>query len=334
MLGSLIGGIGSIVGGLLGGDSSQRTKEKSKSKVRSKSTSRSTGNLGRMVRAAERNGFNPLTLLRAGGLSAYSTVTNDSYSVTKSKSKGKNNTSSSAPLGAGIAGAFQSVGSAISEAAGSQQAQSAADAWQGLRTVSNPGYNKALEYDLIQAQLGGISSPGGVTADGGNPRYPASSTSYTAKPMLGLSGDGSDGRSRIPTYEQPTVTNPFPSGWGIKVDPTVPDAAAWEERYGGSELAETAAGVIVGASDVAANWDASVNHLVSHDWPAIKKRMSELTLPAPQGWDVLPNVLESVTQKDVERLQGYPPLAYAGRTYGRGTPVNTGFHGFTGEGTW
>lgn len=313
MLGALIGAAGSLLGGLLGGNTSQRTREKSKSKTRSASVSTNRAHLGQLVRAAERNGFNPLTVLRSGGLSAYSTTQNSGYSISKGTSRGRNNTSSSAPLGAAIAGAAQSIGGAMGDIGPSRESASAADAWAGLRYPNDPVTAKSQEYDLVQAQLRD-ASPGAVTAEGGNIRLPASST-YKSTPALKLSG-GNDGGSLQPTFEQPTVTNPWPLDAGMKVNPRVPDVSAWEERYGESEIMSTIAGAGTLASDIynsLPSWDKSVADLQKDIDTVIVSPYKNLIERGNQ-WDVIPNVLESVTQEDVKRLQATPPLKYVSPT--------------------
>lgn len=314
MLGALIGATGSILGGLLGGETSQRTREKTKSKSRTRSTSTSDANLGRLVRDAERNGFNPLTVLRSGGLSAYSTVNNSGYSVTKSNSRGKNNSSSSAPLGAGIAGAFQTIGGAMADSGPSPESGAAADAWQGLRYANDPVAAKSQEFDLVQAQLRD-ARVGAVSEDGGNPTVPASSTYYTRTPALKMSG-GSDGGSMQPTFEAPTVTNPWPTRSGIKVNPNVPDVSAFEERYGESEIMSTIAGAGTLAGDIynsLPTWKQSVADLQKDIDTVVVSPYRDLIARGNQ-WDVLPNVLESVTQDDVKKLQLRPSLQYVSPT--------------------
>lgn len=210
MLGALIGAVGSVVGGALG-SRPQKSKGKSKSTTTGTTTgwTRNRARLGDMVKAAEANGFNPLTILRAGGLAAFSSTRSKTDQVSNSLTKSKGSASNPAPLGAGIANAAMSIGGAI-DSGPSQQAQGSADAWQGLRDPQNE--------ELIGQQLGT------------QPRLPVSTTYVAKKPALAAAA-GSDGTSMTPTYEQPTVTNPMPKGWDAKVNPEYPDAEAWETRY-------------------------------------------------------------------------------------------------------
>lgn len=208
MLGAVIGAVGSIAGGLLG---SKPTRQKNRSKSTTSGTTvsktKTRAHLGQMVAAAERHGFNPLTVLRAGGLAAYSATKGTTTASSQSFTKGKGTATNPAPLGAGIAAAANSIGGAMDQGP-SQASQAASDAWKGLR-----------EPSLVDQQLAHASSP-----------VPVSRTFTQKTPQL-TGTAGADGKSMTPTYEAPTVTNPFPHSWGWGVDPTVPDAEAWETRY-------------------------------------------------------------------------------------------------------
>lgn len=242
MLGALIGAAGSLLGGLLGGETKQKGRSRTRSTTASTSTTKNKVHLQQLVNAAERNGFNPLTLLRAGGLAAFTDSTTTGLSTGRSFTKSRGGSSSTAPLAAGIAGAASQIGGAIDNPSPSRASQSAADAWQAPLGASNAG----AEQQLLTQQVGT------------QPRIPVSTT-YSAKPALAAQAvtDGSDGSAMTPTYEKPTVTNPFSQGSGVKVDPTVPDAAAAEERYG--DILSNAFGVYNIARDT---WHAAANS----DW--------------------------------------------------------------------
>lgn len=289
MLGALIGAAGSVLGGLLGGDSSTKSKEKTKSKTASVSTTKAK--LGQLVKQSEKYGFNPLTVLNAGGLGAFSTTT--ALSKTSSKSKGKNASSSSAPLGAAIAGAAQSIGGAMQQAADQGQ-QNLSSAFNAVPTATAD--SKAAEYNLVQAQLPQYRTAGEV------PTFPASSTYEAKTPALGNAG-GNDGGSLVPTYEKPTVTNPYPASWGIKVAPNSPDGEMYETRYG--DFIGGALGLIPFAQDS--------GYIARQKWDQYAQPVADKMLKGVddeiKSWDVLPNVLESVTMDDVRRVQGLPPLS-------------------------
>lgn len=324
MIGALIGAGASLLGGLIGGEESSKSKNKSRTVARSTNRLR----LGALVRSAEKNGFNPLTLLRAGGLSAFT----DTKSISNTKSKTSGTSSSTSPLGAGIAAAGSAIGGAIDQP--NQQAASAADAWQGMRTVSPT--NARAEMDLLNQQLGEQR----YGAVGTQPRVPVSST-VSAKPALAADPSGGLDLNKsgwiTPTYEAPTVTNPMPKNWGAVVDGTSPDADAWETRWG--ELGGWIGGAYNMARDVGANWQPSVDYLQNHDLPAIKASAEKgaaavagygadaLDWAAKPGrwsmpvagttniWD--PPAIKQFVRPVVEFQPG-SPLGYGGYRYGGG----------------
>ena len=206
-------------------------------------------------------------------------------------------------MAAGIAGAASIIGGAM-DSGPSAESQSSADAWQLPSAVPIPATNPRAEYNLLQSQLGDVQ-PGTL---GTQPRVPTSTT-YAAKPALGV--EGVKGGWLEPDFEKPTVTNPFSKSSGIIVDPETPDAAAWEQRYGGSEIAETIAGASVAVSDLRNNWNASVDYLYNHDIPAIKKRAGELYDNAT-SWNVWDPPAISLFTRPVVTATPVAPLKYTG----------------------
>lgn len=234
MLGSLIGAAGSVLGGLLGGEE----KTKGRNKTWTNSATRSKVHLRQLVSDAEKAGFNPLTILRAGGLSAYT----DTFSKSFSRSKTKGSSSSSSPMGAGIAAAANTLGGAIENM--SSPAAGAAQAWNAP-PASLPAAQ--AEYDMVKRALRDVP-PGTL---GTQPRLPASSTWEAKTPALsGAVTDGSGGQPMQPTFEAPTVTNPFHPSLGVWVDPAAPDAEAFSTRYGDSEIFSTIGGVLTAGTDI------------------------------------------------------------------------------------
>lgn len=238
MLGSLIGGVGSVIGGLLGGDSKEKGKSKSKTKTRSTSTTENKLRLGALVRTAEKNGFNPLTLLRAGGLAAFTNSTTSGTSYSRSKTKSKGSSSSSSPLGAGIAGAATIIGGAI-DSGPSQESASARDAWAGLRTP-DAASSPVAEMNLINAQLRGVD----YGTLGTQPQHSAQRT-VSKEPELAF--ENYTGLSLTPDVEKGTVTNPYPTHSNASIDKRFLDADAWEKRY--SDPGGWAAGGINAVAD-------------------------------------------------------------------------------------
>lgn len=299
MLGSLIAAGGSILGGLLGGE--ERQNSRGKSKTKSRSTTTNDVHLRKMVRTAERNGFNPLTLLRAGGLAAFTDTSTTGKSKTKSRSRGSS--SSSSPMAAGIAGAASAIGGAMAQGP-SAESEASANAWQMPSNAPIPASNPRAEYDLLQAQLGGVK----YGTLGTQPSVPVSTT-YKSTPALAAAGvAGADGGFVQPTYEAPTVTNPFPQDSGLKVDPLFPDAT---ERYE-SEAFQTGFDIWRAKRDIQKN-------VVESDWYKELGDLWDTTRRAPitdikgvpaistNVWD--PPAI-SMTSKPVVTDQYVPPLRY------------------------
>lgn len=236
MLGPLIGAVGSVVGGLIGSQPS-RQRSRSRSTSTGGSTSRSTNraHLGELVRQAEKHGFNPLTLLRAGGLSAYSTTKTTGTSWGKSFTKGKGSATSPAPLGAGIAQAAQTIGGAIAEGP-SAQSGAARDAWQA-------GNGAAAEMDLVNRQLADVR-PGTI---GGQPQHRSSQVYSKDKPAL--ASTDYDGRPMVPVKQDSEVNNDMPVDTGMLVDPATPNPSG---RYPG-EIFENAQAAYVAYRDTRYN---------------------------------------------------------------------------------
>lgn len=211
MFGSILGGIASVLGGLVGGEESSN----SKSKTKTKSVTKNSVHLAQMVRQAERAGFNPLTILRAGGLSAFTNTT----SITNSKSKSSGSSSSSSPLGQGIANLGGAIGGAI-DSGPSAVALNAASAWQGAPAAANNA-NQA-EYDALQAQLQKVQ-PGAL---GTQPRVPVSNVVKVSDPALAVQNV-----EKLPTVvKNPEMVNPLPNG--IVMPNNLASADDWETMFG------------------------------------------------------------------------------------------------------
>lgn len=305
MLGSLIGGVGSLIGGLIGGNSSEKGKSKSRTKTNSTSRTQNKLRLGALVRTAERNGFNPLTLLRSGGLAAFTDSTTKGSSTSFSKTKSKGSSSSSAPLGAGIAGAANIFGGAV-DSGPSQESASARDAWSGLR-VPDAGVNPAAEMNLINAQLRGVD----YGTLGTQPRH-AVQSSVSKTPELAF--ENYTGLSLTPDVEKGTVTNPYPTHSNAAIDKRWIDADAWEKRY--SDPGGWAAGVLNAGADGYFNLKRAADaHSASVGWdkPAseslfsvVNRGVPALNTPVSNLWDP-PSI--AVTQPVVMQ-HAWPTLGY------------------------
>lgn len=231
MWGALIGAGASLLGGLFGGGSKKQ-----------ETTTTNHVDYGRMVRDAEAAGFNPLTVLRNGGAAGFSVSTGTTPA-----------TPLSARLADGVAGATQSFLANF-------------DPFKDQK--------REMEFKLVEAQLANLQADTSLkTAKFG--QVPT----YTAGNMKKTMGSGvakgqtfkstadilpaSAGASQTPTVEKPTITNPWPPEWGMKVNPNRPDAEAFQTRYGESELMEMGVGLAQMTSDLEYN--------KGHIWEVIKR---------------------------------------------------------------
>lgn len=183
----LISAGASLVGKLFGGSDDN----KSSNRV----------NYKQMVKDAEAAGFNPLTVLRAGGAAGYTTTSHPALS------------------------SANAVG-AIAEAVGNF----------AMNFDANKAAREQAEFDLVNAQIENIQTEtaqrraamavpkriaGNAHDATGRPVADNSKVPLGAMPAL-LSMDHGDR----------TNTNPFPTDWNIRRDPRVPDGSVWEEAYG------------------------------------------------------------------------------------------------------
>lgn len=220
-LGALIGGAVSMVGGLMGrSDAKKRDAAAAKAaKVPVITNTSHEVDLAGMNAAAIAAGYNPMTILNAGGLSA--------FTKTRTETTGQNAMAAvpTAP----------SVGSVLANAAGTAfnifREDAAAAAQTAALSSSFPSVPRPSAG--IMSIIGG--TPGGGRAGGGGLQFAARPT---------LAAKTAKGNPMAPTMEAPTVTNPYE--WG-KVDPTVRDAEMKETRSG--DLSQAVWGLYVDAQD-------------------------------------------------------------------------------------
>jgi len=215
---SLWGAVASVGSSLLGGLFGKKKKNET-------TTTTSYVDYARMRDDSEAAGFNPLTALRNGGSAGFSVSTS---------------TTPSTPLSS------PSIGGAL---------QSGVNAFLENFDPYNDDAREA-EYGIVQAQLNALQNDPRLRIGFG------SVPSYTSKPKKKGSSDLSPwveppieaGHPQSSKIEGTTITNPFPPKWNIHVNPNVPDAASYEERYGDSEIAQMIYGGGIFLGDIVHNY--------------------------------------------------------------------------------
>ncbi|MGF7009265.1 hypothetical protein [Aminobacter sp. BE322] len=224
-------------------------------------------NYKQMVTDAEAAGFNPLTALRNGGAAGFTTTTQPALS-------------SRAIIGE----AMGEVGNFISN----------------FDPMADD--RREQEYNLVQAQIANLNASTASMSRSQSFKVPTYTAGQVERRPSGTAAQlsrtmpASAGAPRMPTVETPTVTNPWRNS---VIDPNVRDAAAFEERYGDSEIAQIIYGALVGASDARANYPR---------WPDLSTYQ-------------LPNMGTSVPKW---LRQGKPPLARM-PSYGNPYQINPVF---------
>lgn len=210
---ALIGGGISLLGGLFG--RSDAKKRDAAALEASKVPVVTTGNLKEMVAAAEAAGFNPQTVLNAGGLSAFNTVTGQNAM-------------------AGVPTA-PSMGSVFANAAGN-----AFNIWREDRANALSSFPPAPTRGGIASVIGATRRSGLAPALTSNNSAPIQ-LAGTVGGGIGAAATSSRSKTEMPynplDYVDPPVTNPEPLGRKSPMgfdrhDPSVPDFGAREERDG------------------------------------------------------------------------------------------------------
>ena len=209
-----------------------RYKNKNKSVRKVRETTTSTGDLNRLVAASEAAGFNPLTVLRAGGLSFFNTVEHKLKDRVKTKDKGWQE--QVVQQGPGTASNIFSGLSTMATGLSNQQAFNMAQA------------NQAAQHELIQAQVSNLlGSPTGGFAGGGfgggSPSLGGSTTiptpgSFTAAPGF--------------TPGESTQTPMWPTSTWYERNPWTPDAEVFETVLGDNIAASILATAVTGPAEV------------------------------------------------------------------------------------
>lgn len=181
-------------------------------------------NYKQMVADATAAGFNPLTALRNGGAAGYTS------------------TSDATPFASRLA----------------EGLSSAADTFfQNYNPMEDK--TRELGYEIMQQQLANLQAAaptphktkfGGVMVREAPPRQERLIGSGVKVGATKLLTD-EQAVPQTPTVEAPTLTNPWPTSTGWKVNPDLPDAATYEQRYG--EPGDWIGGVLTFGGD-AAKW--------------------------------------------------------------------------------
>lgn len=222
-LGALIGGAISLVGGL-----SARSKAKKDaarieeaSKIPMVTDTEHAIDLDAMNASAIKAGYNPMTLLMAGGLSAFTKTTN---TTTGHNAMAGAQAQAAVPsAGSVIAGALAPVGEAIGNAAFRNMSPLASG------TGSGTDYFPAAPRRLtsLGAVLG--ASPGYGTSKGATSSFMARPTMSTSQQAAGL------GQSDPSSWTAGDVEVTAPSYW-LDEDPSLANADLWESRDGDDEI--------------------------------------------------------------------------------------------------
>lgn len=194
-----------------------------------------TGNLSKLVADAEAAGFNPLSVLRAGGLSMYSTT---EYRMPKMIARmewsapGAFNPGQYTPptFVAPFGGIEPSMGYGPMTYQGISPWGEALQAFGGgLAGMDLVGGMQAdFQSDLAKAQADALRRSGKSSSFAGS--VSAASPTRFVQPAWQL------GQPQPPQPGQKTVTNPW---YSMPIDPRAADAETFQTRYGDSEIAST-----------------------------------------------------------------------------------------------
>lgn len=248
-LGALIGGAVSLVGGIAGRKDAKKRDKAAAEAAKVPVVTSHTVDLPGLVRQAEEAGFNPQTILNAGGLSAFTTTTTTGQ-----------NAMAAVPTA-------PSMGSVLAGAAGTafniyrEDMQTKAAALSSFPPAPKMGMAEALGW-----------TPAGGKATGGG-------AAFGAVPTLARNG-GAPVQKAMGKYNgapvpfevgEVTVTNPHTTAY---VDPTISDAELEETRYGDSELNATISFIERKYADTVYNLTGSTvagrNRVYSNAWNAVR----------------------------------------------------------------
>lgn len=227
---------------------------------REHSITNSTGSIDfkRLVADAEAAGFNPVTVLRAGGLAGYSTQNTQFYSDISERSKvARDIMTYLAPPDVphmGYNGQVQTInpGNPIGDAINA-----------GMNYFMNYDPTKQqrreLEMGLTRAQIENLNSETRRNMLMQVPSYTGGNRGTSggfSGIVNSIFGGGTPGTPQATPHDKVgdrIVTNPYPVGSGLEPNKTFIDASAWQERLGEGELAETLVFLLNAGADASHN---------------------------------------------------------------------------------
>jgi len=217
--------LGALIGGLLGRKDAKRNARRMEEAAKIPLVSTNVANLAEMNKAALENGYNPMTILQAGGLSAFSTTTTTGHN---------------AMAAAQARAAVPSVGSVIAGAIGGTLDNLAGSLFKSALPTSKSYFPPAPSADF------GMAGALGWTSGGGKPS--ASFSAVSGVPSFKSARLATNaGAPMLPNFAPADTVNPWVQ---YGVDPTTGGAEPFANRYGESELVEMVAGVYAGWDDI------------------------------------------------------------------------------------
>jgi len=224
--------LGSLISGIFARKQAKKNAELMAKAAKVPVVTSHTVDLAKMNQTAIDNGYHPMTLLNAGGLSAFTTTST---------------TGMNAMAAAAAQGAVPSMGSVFSGALSSTIDAFAGSVFKGFGSLGSSGTMGAEYFPPAPSKGGGGMAAAlgwdatSRSAGGGSSAVGAS---YSAASRLATSAKGAP---MMPSIEAPETTNPWRQ---YNIDPTVAGAEAFETRYGDSEIASTLAWGLTGFDDL------------------------------------------------------------------------------------
>jgi len=217
--------LGSLISGIFGRKDAKRNAKLMEEAAKVPLVTNNVANLADMNKAAIENGYHPMTILNAGGLSAFSTTTTTGHN---------------AMAAAQAKAAVPSFGSVLAGAVGSTLDTITGSLFKSALPTSKSYFPPAPSADFGMAgALGWNTGRGSITANAG--------ASFAAPAFKSARLATNAGAPMMPEFKPPETTNPWVQ---YSVDPTTGGAAPFTQRYGESELVEMVAGVYAGWDDI------------------------------------------------------------------------------------